>query len=200
MIELTQHKIIGLTGMSGAGKSTVCKAFADNGFHIIDCDIVSREVVKAGMPALKELAAELSPKLISDDGTLNRRLTGEMIFNDSEKRAVFNRIIYPYITYNVVHKIKAANRDILLDAPTLFDARLDGICTEIISVCANTDICVERIMQRDGITEEHARARLGSQRDVGWFQKHSTHCIINNGEKDSLFAQAQTVIKTLKGK
>ncbi len=200
MIELTQHKIIGLTGMSGAGKSTVCKAFAENGFYVIDCDTVSREVVEAGMPSLNEIAKELSPKLISDDGTLNRRLTGEMIFNDSKKRAVFNRIIYPYITYNVVHKIKAANRDILLDAPTLFDARLDGICTEIISVCADTDVCVERIMQRDGITEELARARLGSQRDIRWFQKHSTHCIINNSDKDTLFAQSQTVIKTLKGK
>ena len=105
MIELTQHKIIGLTGMSGAGKSTVCKAFAENGFYVIDCDIVSREVVEAGMPSLNEIAKELSPKLISDDGTLNRRLTGEMIFNDSKKRAVFNRIIYPYIIYSIVHKL-----------------------------------------------------------------------------------------------
>lgn len=200
MIELTQHKIIGLTGMSGAGKSTVSKAFTDNGFYIIDCDMASREVVKAGMPVLEELAEELSPQLISADGTLNRRLTGEMIFNSSEKRAVFNRIIYPYITYNVVHKIKNAQCDILLDAPTLFDARLDGICSEIISVCADADVCIERIMQRDGITEELARARLGSQRDICWFKKHSTHCIINNSDKEALFAQAQAVIKTLKGK
>ena len=199
MIKLTDKKIIGLIGMSGAGKSTVCRIFADNGYNVIDCDISAREVVQIGYQSLAELHDELSPDIIAEDCTLDRRKTAELIFNDAEKRMTFNRIIYPYISCNVMEKIKASDCDVLLDAPTLYEAGLEGICDDIVSVCADTAVCVERIMQRDGITKELAAARLGSQHDIGWYRERSTHCIINNGGKDELFAAAEYVIKALKG-
>ncbi|MBQ8171410.1 MAG: dephospho-CoA kinase [Oscillospiraceae bacterium] len=199
MTELTKHRIVALTGMSGAGKSTVCRCFAESGYFIIDCDISAREVVERGMGSLSELACELSPEVITADGTLDRRRTAELIFNDPERRAVFNRIIYPYITYNVIAKIKSADRDILLDAPTLFDARLQGICDSIVSVCADIDVCVDRIVARDNITRELAAARLGSQHDIGWYRQRSDFCILNNGTQDELFDAAADVITKLKG-
>ena len=79
--------------MSGAGKSTVCKVFAECGFHIVDCDLSAREVVLPGSPALEEIYDCLSTALILQDGTLDRRGTSEMIFHDPEKRALFNNII-----------------------------------------------------------------------------------------------------------
>ena len=185
--------------MSGAGKSTVCRIFSDNGYSVIDCDKVSREVVEVGMDSLIELANELSPDVIADDGSLDRRRTAELIFNSNEKRAIFNRIIYPYITYNVMCKIKASEADILLDAPTLFDARLDGICDSIVSVCADIDVCKQRIMQRDNINEQLAAARLSSQHDIDWYRQRSHHCIINNSTKQALFDAASVVLKQLKG-
>ncbi len=199
MIELTKHRIIGLIGMSGAGKSTVCRIFSEHGYSVIDCDISAREVVQVGYNSLTELENELSPEVILPDGTLDRRKTAELIFSDVDKRMTFNRIIYPYITYNVIEKIKAADRDVLLDAPTLYDARLEGICDEIVSVCADIDVCVERIMARDGISEELARARLGSQHDIGWYKEHSSHCIINNGSVEALYNEAESIISKLKG-
>ncbi len=199
MIKLTDKMIIGLIGMSGAGKSTVCRIFADNGYNVIDCDISAREVVQIGYQSLAELHDQLSPDVIAEDGTLDRRKTAELIFNDADKRMTFNRIIYPYISCNVMEKIKASDCDVLLDAPTLYEAGLEGICDDIVSVCADTDICVERIMQRDGITRELAAARLGSQHDIGWYREHSAHCIINNGGKEELFSAAESVIKALKG-
>lgn len=199
MIKLTDKKIIGLIGMSGAGKSTVCRIFADNGYNVIDCDISAREVVQIGYQSLAELHDELSPDIIAEDGTLDRRKTAELIFNDAEKRMTFNRIIYPYISCNVMEKIKASDCDVLLDAPTLYEAGLEGICDDIVSVCADTAVCIERIMQRDGITKELAAARLGSQHDISWYRERSTYCIINNGGKDELFAAAEIVIKALKG-
>jgi len=199
MIKLTDNRIIALVGMSGAGKTTVCRCFADNGFTVIDCDKVSREVVQAGGGALHELAAELSPELILPDGTLDRAKTAQLIFNDSEKRATFNRIIYPYITYNVIDKIKTADNDVLIDAPTLFDARLEGICDSIVSVCAEPEICLQRIIARDNIDKDLARARLASQHDISWYRERSQHCIINNGTEDELFNAARAVISELKG-
>lgn len=199
MIKLTDRKIIGLIGMSGAGKSTVCSIFADNGYFVIDCDISAREVVEVGYHSLDELRTELSPEIIRCDGTLDRRKTAELIFNDVDKRMIFNRIIYPYISYNVMEKIRSSDSDVLLDAPTLYEAGLQGLCDDIVSVCADPDICVKRIMQRDGISEELAAARLGSQHDIGWYRERSSHCIINSGSREELFAVAESVIKALKG-
>lgn len=185
--------------MSGAGKTTVCKCFSEAGYDVIDCDISAREVVSVGMNSLDELKLELSPDIIKSDGTLDRRLTGDIIFNNDEKRAIFNRIIYPYITYNVIMKIKASGKCILLDAPTLYEARLEGICDRIVSVCADTEICIDRIMKRDSITRAQASARLGSQHDIEWYRERSDHCIINNGSKEQLSASANNIIMQLKG-
>ncbi len=199
MINVTNRKIIGLIGMSGAGKSTVCRIFAENGYKVIDCDISAREVVQLGYGSLVELKNELSSDIILPDGTLDRRKTAELIFNNDDKRMTFNRIIYPYITYNVIEKIKSAECDVLLDAPTLYEAQLDGICDSIVSVCAEPQSCIERIMERDGISEQLAAARLTSQHDIEWYRRRSSHCILNNGTLDELYAAGQAVIKELKG-
>ena len=177
--------IVGLTGMSGAGKSTVCRAFAESGFDVIDCDLSAREVVQPGRPALTELHDRLSPELILQDGTLDRRKTAELIFHSEEKRALFNKIIYPYITYNI--------------AETLFEARLEFLCGSIVSVTADPENCVQRIMKRDGITEELARSRLKSQHGEEFYRQRSGFCIENNGTQRQLAEAAQGVISQLKG-
>ncbi len=197
MINLTGKKIVALTGMSGAGKSTVCKLFEANCFFIIDCDKVSREVAEIGQPALAELAERLSADLIKADGSLDRRKTAELIFNDDDKRALFNRIIYPYITYNIVGKIRSCDKNILLDAPTVFEADLQGMCDRVVSVCADTEICVERIMKRDNIPEELAKARLSSQHGIDFFRKNTDYCIENNGTEAELFQKAEEIISDL---
>lgn len=200
MIKLTDKKIIGLIGMSGAGKTTVSECFEKNGFTVIDCDISAREVTVAGSPALTEIADELSPALLRADGTLDRRAAAELIFNNTEARLTYNRIIYPYITYNVMCKIKESDSDVLLDAPTLFDAQLEGICDSIVSVCADIELCIERIMQRDGISEALAAARLKSQHDIEWYQAHSDYCLLNNGTRSEMQQKAESVISELKGR
>lgn len=191
--------IVGLTGMSGAGKSTVCRAFAESGFDVIDCDLSAREVVQPGRPALTELHDRLSPELILQDGTLDRRKTAELIFHSEEKRALFNKIIYPYITYNIAEKLKSAGDYVLLDAPTLFEARLEFLCGSIVSVTADPENCVQRIMKRDGITEELARARLKSQHGEEFYRQRSGFCIENNGTQQQLAEAALGVISQLKG-
>lgn len=192
------NNVIGLVGMSGAGKSTVCRRFAESGYIIIDCDKVAREVAEPGGYFLREVAV-LSAELISPDGSLDRRRTAELIFNNEDARAKYNSIIYPYITYNVIEKIKKADADVLLDAPTLFDAGLEMICTHIVSVCADKDICARRIIARDGISEDLAAARLASQHDISYYKERSDYCIVNNGTQDELFIAANTVIASMKG-
>ena len=134
-------KIYGLTGMSGAGKSTVCDSFESAGFLIIDCDSV-----------------------ITNDGELDRRAMGNIVFSHSDKLALLNNTIYPYITYEVISMCGYTDkRFVLLDAPTLFESGIDFICDGIISVTCDKEKSIQRIMLRDNITRESAEKRLGSQ-------------------------------------
>ena len=195
----SERLVVGLTGMSGAGKSTVCSVFAENGFEIIDCDLCSREIAEPGMSALNELSERLSPELIREDGSLDRRKTAELIFNDPEKRALFNKIIYPYITYNIAEKLRRAGKYSLLDAPTLFEARLELLCGSIVSVTADISVCAERITARDNIPRELAEARLRSQHSAEYYRERCDYCLENNGTREQLYSAAERVARLLKG-
>lgn len=185
--------------MSGAGKSTVCRAFAESGFDVIDCDLSSREVVRVGSPALLEIRSRLSEEIILPDGSLDRRKTSEMIFHDAAMRERFNKIIYPYITYNIRAKLKSSGRFAVLDAPTLFEAGLGFMCGRIVGVIADEGVCVKRIMQRDNIPEELARARLSSQHDAEFFRVNADIIIENNGAYEALQRAAADIAAKLKG-
>ena len=156
--------IIGLTGMSGAGKTTACEAFADCGVDIINCDTVARIVVEKGKPALDELTAYFGKDILMQDGTLNRRKLGNLIFSDVQERKAFNDIIYPFISYEmlitVIKYIKNGSKYVLLDAPTLFESETDSLCDVIVSVVADKDDSIKRIMSRDNITMEEAKKRV----------------------------------------
>ena len=98
--------ILGLTGMSGAGKTTACKAFRENGFSVVDCDIVARQIVEVGKPALHELDRNFDD-VILPDGNLNRRKIADIIFSDNSQLKLFNSIVYPYILYTVISQVSS---------------------------------------------------------------------------------------------
>ena len=178
--------ITGLTGMSGAGKTTACGIFRNEGFCVIDCDIVARRVVDCGKPALAEIGRNFPEGVITPEGALDRRKLGSIVFSDKEKLALLDRIIYPYITFYITAAIRELARIggnmIMLDAPTLFESGADVLCDVIVSVTADRESCAERIMKRDGITREQAEQRLASQHDAQFFRNRSDHCIENNGD------------------
>lgn len=178
--------ITGLTGMSGAGKTTACGVFRNEGFCVIDCDIVARRVVDCGKPALAEIDRSFPEGVITPEGALDRRKLGSIVFSDREKLALLDRIIYPYITFYITAAIRELARIggnmIMLDAPTLFESGADVLCDVIVSVTADRESCAARIMKRDGITREQAEQRLGSQHDARFFRSRSQYCVENNGD------------------
>lgn len=199
MNNMQKNRIIGLTGQSGAGKSTVRAVFENNGFSVIDCDGVAREI--AGKKAfLEEISERFGKKLLNDDGSLNRAETAAMIYGDREKYSEYCGIIFPYITYYIMRKIENAAGDVLLDAPTLFEAGIDALCTNIISVVAETSLCAERISKRDGISPEKAKERLSSQHSADFFRDNSDYVIENNGSEKELCEKALALIGELKGR
>ena len=189
--------IIGLTGMSGAGKTTACEAFADCGVDIINCDLVARIVVEKDKPALKELAAYFGDGIILPDGTLNRKKIGNLIFSDESARLAFNDIIYPYISYemimNAVEYIKMGSKYILLDAPTLFESGTDSFCDVIVSVVAEQEDSIKRIMLRDNLSREEAENRLSSQHTADFYCDKSDYCVFNNGTREELKSKINNI-------
>ncbi len=155
--------VVGLTGQSGAGKTTISDAFRENGFEIINCDKVAREVTQAGNECCKELA-KLFPSCFDDGFALDRRKLGEIVFSDKARLQMLNDTIYPFINKLIDEKINATESEfVLLDAPTLFEAGADKLCSVIVSVVADFGIRLERITKRDGISAELAKKRFSSQ-------------------------------------
>ena len=188
MNSLNGVMVVGLTGQTGAGKSTVSKVFASNGFAIIDADQVARKVVEKGTKCLDEIADFYGNTVINKDGTLNRKALAAIVFSDKAKLETLNTITYPYITGEILKQIRyhsmKGEKLILLDAPTLFESRADDFCEIIISVLADADIREKRIISRDGLTHEQARKRMNSQLDESFFRSHSDYVIRNNGSID----------------
>lgn len=189
--------VVGLTGQTGSGKTTVCRIFKENGFAVINADMVSRDVVEKGKPCLSELAEIFGNEIIAEDGSLNRKKLGTIVFSDKSKLEILNSICYPYITGEILKRIRtlADNNQklILLDAPTLFESRADDFCEIIISVIARQEKRLERIMKRDGLSEADALKRINSQHDEQFFKENSEFIIKNNKDLNNLNSIAKEV-------
>jgi dephospho-coA kinase len=190
MNSLSGIMVVGLTGQTGAGKSTVSKVFAANGYAVINADIVAREVVEKGSRCLDEIADFFGSGILNPDKTLNRKALAAIVFSDKAKLETLNSIIYPYITGAILKMIRKYSESgetfILLDAPTLFESRADDFCEIIISVLADADIREKRIISRDNLTREQARKRMNSQLEEEFFTSHSDYIIHNNGHIDTV--------------
>lgn len=191
--------IIGLTGQSGAGKTTVSKIFNENGFCVIDADAISRKVA-TDKSFLCEVY-ELFPDCVSNEG-LNRQKLAGIVFNNEKALDDYTSLIYPYITFEVFKLIKYYKTNggklILLDAPTLFESGLDVICNCIVSVTAPLELKIQRILARDGIPYEMVRSRLSSQNSESFFAMRSDYLITNDSTALDLTDKTHAVISSIK--
>lgn len=192
--------LVGLTGMSGAGKTTVCDFFRQRKIAVIDCDRISRLVVRKGTECLDDIAKAFDD-ILTKDGELNRKKLGKIIFSDKNKKRELESIIFPYILFEVFNRIEKyenlGEKLIIIDAPTLFESGIDKFCDYIVSVVAQTTISAERISKRDGISLEFAKLRLNSQKNREFFIENSTYYIDNEGEVDELLKKAEFILNDL---
>ena len=202
MNTLSGITVVGLTGQTGAGKSTVSKIFASNGFAVINADIVARQVVEKGSKCLAEIEEFFGNDVIDNDGNLDRKKLAGVVFSDKTKLETLNTITYPYITGEILRQInefaERKEKLILLDAPTLFESRADDFCEIIISVLADEEIREKRIVQRDGLTSEQARKRMGSQLDEEFFSTHSDYIIHNNSNIETVNGIAEELSEKIR--
>ena len=193
-------KIIGLTGGSGAGKSTVCNEFMKYNAAVLDADKSYFELCESCTPMLNKLQSVFIDAF-NTDGTLNRKKLGEIVFNDKEKLDTLNAITHPYILQTATDFFINADKSgidlCVYDAPLLFEAGADALCDINIAVLADKDIRIKRIMSRDGISREYASKRIASQHSDEWYREHCDFCIVNNGNIEALHQQVSSIVQTI---
>lgn len=201
MNSLNGVMVIGLTGQTGAGKSTVSRIFAANGFCIIDADQIARSVVHKGSRCLTELS-ECFDNILLPNRELDRVALAKQAFCNKKNLELMNSIMYPYIMGEILRQIhynaRMGYKLILLDAPTLFESRADDFCELIISVMAKEEIRKDRIMKRDQMTESAALARMHVQMPDYFFLEHSDFIIKNNKDLINLETVSKEVIEKVK--
>ena len=195
--------VLGLTGQTGAGKSTVCRMLEnEQNICVVDADQIARQVVTSGTDCLAEIVLHFSIIVLNEDGTLNRKKLAEIVFNDRSQLKELNRITFPHIVAGIKNEIKAGQQAghsiVILDAPLLFESKSDQLCDSILAVLADTEIRKQRIMQRDGLTEQEAEARISSQHDDEFFLSRADYIIRNDGDATSLRLQVVELLEKLR--
>ena len=187
---------IGLTGPTGAGKGTVAAILQKYGFPHIDTDAVYRELLVPPSPLLDELAAAFGREVIAEDGTLDRAVLASKVFAPGQEAELerLNAIAHPHILGEVRRRLTMYAKQngigdgpiaVVVDAPQLFESGYDKECDIICSVLAPKPKRLARIMERDGISEERARARMNAQRSDSFYRK-AGYTVVNDGDLSKL--------------
>ena len=183
---------IGLTGPTGAGKGAVAAILQRYGFPHIDTDAVYRELLIPPSPLLDELASAFGKEVIAEDGGLNRVALAAKVFAPGRESELerLNAITHPHILGEVRRRLNAYAKQgeiedgplaVVVDAPQLFESGYDKECDIICSVLAPKPKRLARIMERDGITEERAKARMNAQRSDSFYRK-AGYTVVNDGD------------------
>lgn len=186
-------RLIGLTGGIATGKSTVARLLAGHGAAVVDADVLAREVVEPGAPALEEIAATFGPQMLTAAGGLDRAALGAVVFADPAARRRLEAITHPRIGALMQERIAAGLGSpaplVVADIPLLFEGGRDGIVEGVLLVDTPEDVQLRRLMLRDGIDEAAARARVGAQMPLADKRLRATWVIDNGGGPEETAAQ-----------
>ena len=173
--------LIGLTGMSGAGKSTIASWFAKRGFHLIDCDALVHSLYEDRQYTV--LVEKAFGADYIQNGSVDRKKLGALVFSEPKALKKLNETVSPFIMNAVTARIAAAKQqDIstVLDAPLLFEYGLEKYCDLVIGITTDLETAVRRLSERDGRSEAEIRARLASQHSADFFREHCDYILENN--------------------
>ncbi|MEA3320919.1 MAG: dephospho-CoA kinase [Bacillota bacterium] len=177
--------IIGLTGGIASGKSTVANMLREKNIPIVDADVVAREVVEIGTDTYKKLVSEFGTDILNDDKTLNRPKLGSIIFQDETKRQKLNDIMHPSIRTSMKEKtknyIEEGHDVVVMDIPLLFESKLTHLVDKTLLVYVTEKTQLNRLMERNDLSEKEATDRIRSQMPLTEKVKLSHAVIDNNG-------------------
>ena len=175
--------IYGLTGQTGAGKSTVASMLSEKGYLIVDGDVAARAVVEKGSSVLDKLAEAFGDDILDEGGNLIRSALAQKAFATEENRQKLNSITHPAVTRWSIAYIKenltAEHKGVVIDAAAIFDSDIQRYCAKMIVVTAPQEIRLERILGRDSITREAAMLRINAQKDEQYYKERADILVRN---------------------
>ena len=189
-------KLYGLTGGIASGKSTVSRMLRELGAHVLDADVIAREVVEPGTPGLKAVS-ERFPGVVGPDGRLDRAKLGACVFGDAQERAALNALLHPLIGQEFMRRTQelaeAGAERVLYDAPLLIENRLHEGMDGVVLVWVPREVQKARLRARDGLDEAAAEARLAAQLPLDEKRQHATWVVDNSGSLEATRTRVEEV-------
>ena len=196
--------VIGITGPTGAGKTTVLNVLRGLGVAVADCDAVYHELLRTSVGLQNELKARFGEEVFDENGTLRRKELGAIVFDDEKALADLNAITHRYIIAELDRRIVQAESQncpaIVLDAVALIESGVGERCQATVAVTASEEIRVRRIMAREGIGEDYARSRIAAQKPPVWYEERCDHTLRNDGAREVLEQRARALLKQILAK
>ncbi len=191
--------IIGLTGPTGAGKSSLREVAENFGAAFIDCDTVVHSIFETDTDCIKALSAAFGEDTI-ENGRVNRKALAQKAFASNEATQLLNETVFPFVTYAVLREIEAKKEQIvILDAPTLYESGIDEICCLSVAVLADKEIRTGRIKARDNLSDEAAELRLTAGKDDEFYLNKAQKIIYNNNDIKALQNDFFAILQDFKG-
>lgn len=180
-------RIIGITGSSGAGKSTISNILKNKyDAFVINADSVAKKLSIKGTNYIREIAEKFGKDILDEQGELKRKKLAQIIYTNAQKRKELNECTFKYIKKEIIEQIKKAEKInvnvVVIDAPLLFECNLNELCDNVIGVISQKDLQIERIVVRDNIDYEHAEKRIDAQESNEFYSNRCDEIIENNND------------------
>ena len=192
--------IIGVTGGIASGKSNVCNIISQEGYPVIDCDKITAQLSVKGGPIYNVIVEKFGEDFLLDDGELDRKKLAKQIFNNAASKQVLDSITHPIIKDEVDRQISEIKDGIVfLEAPLLYESKFNGMCDKVICVFLQKKLQVQRLMDREGIDEDYALAKIHSQMDLYLKKSLADYVIDSRGTFEETKMLVLSVINEIKG-
>lgn len=189
---------LGITGGIATGKSTVVKVFKEYGFPVVDGDVVARKVVEPGTPCLEALVDYFGRDILLDNGGLNRKKLGQIVFSDETKRLKMNALMDPYIRGEIETEITAAKNVsslVIVDIPLLYESDYQQVLDAVAVVYLPPEVQLERLMLRDNFSQKEALERMESQWPIDKKKALADVVFDNRGSREETRSQVVDWLK-----
>lgn len=190
--------VIAVTGGIGSGKSIVCNILSCLGYPVYDSDIRAKSIVDNDTRLKRQIAYEICQDVLDSDLNLNRRLLGEIVFNDSRKLDTLNRIVHGAVKLDLIQWISknAPKPLVFIETAILYQSHIDSIVNEVWEVSAPEELKITRVCLRNGLSEEEVKARIKSQFYQVDNPHPNTHIILNDN-RSSILLQISELISNV---
>lgn len=190
--------VIGLTGSIASGKSTVAKMFREMEIPVIDADQISKDAVEPGEAAYEEIVHHFGEIILQEDGRIDRKKLGQIIFSDEDKRSQLNSIVHPKVRQEMINRREYYKQKqcaaVVLDIPLLYESNLTDYVEKTLVVYVDEKTQLERLMERDQSGEEDAKDRIQSQMPLKKKADLADAVIDNNGSIEKSYRQLKDIL------